>query len=291
MRNLRIRRAKGLTQGHTVAHGRARTRLRALTPGQGLFCFILMNFHWASALRRPKYQGHPSRGSSAVLCPSKWLPKAGCYLVLASSLRWITFKNIMLSGTSVTVCDHGQVFQVVFFFFFLVFQVLESPSTSAQILRCNFSPFSAPPSSLSSPSHPPLPNSFDLVTNGGISIVLRFERAPFITQEHTLWLPWDRFFVMETIILRQEENEIPSCDLSNFARPNPVLSPSPLTSFASSCAEKGPIVPEIQVYPAFLTAFLHAFISFGRWRRISETGERDSPSAHHPDPSRRAVRL
>lgn len=176
-------------------------------------------------------------------------------------------------------------------FFFLVFQVLEFPSTSAQILRCNFSPFSAPPSSLSSPSHPPLPNSFDLVTNGGISIILRFERAPFITQEHTLWLPWDRFFVMETIILRQEENEIPSCDLSNFARPNPVLSPSPLTSFASSCAEKGPIVPEIQVYPAFLTAFLHAFISFGRWRRISETGERDSPSVHHPDPSRGAVRL
>jgi len=42
--------------------------------------------------------------------------------------------------------------------------------------------------------------SFDLVTNGGISIILRFERAPFITQEHTLWLPWDRFFVMETII-------------------------------------------------------------------------------------------
>ncbi|XP_069891005.1 teneurin-4 isoform X1 [Dipodomys merriami] len=88
--------------------------------------------------------------------------------------------------------------------------------------------------------------SFDLVTNGGISIILRFERTPFITQEHTLWLPWDRFFVMETIIMRHEENEIPSCDLSNFARPNPVLSPSPLTSFASSCAEKGPIVPEIQ---------------------------------------------
>ncbi|KAK2101061.1 Teneurin-4, partial [Saguinus oedipus] len=87
---------------------------------------------------------------------------------------------------------------------------------------------------------------FDLVTNGGISIILRFERAPFITQEHTLWLPWDRFFVMETIIMRHEENEIPSCDLSNFARPNPVVSPSPLTSFASSCAEKGPIVPEIQ---------------------------------------------
>uniref|UniRef100_K7F756 Teneurin transmembrane protein 4 n=1 Tax=Pelodiscus sinensis TaxID=13735 RepID=K7F756_PELSI len=88
--------------------------------------------------------------------------------------------------------------------------------------------------------------SFDLVTNGGISIILHFERAPFITQEHTLWLPWDRFFVMETIVMRHEENEIPSCDLSNFARPNPVVSPSPLTAFARSCSEKGPIVPEIQ---------------------------------------------
>ncbi|KYO31859.1 hypothetical protein Y1Q_0003424 [Alligator mississippiensis] len=88
--------------------------------------------------------------------------------------------------------------------------------------------------------------SFDLVTIGGISIILHFERAPFITQEHTLWLPWDRFFVMETIVMRHEENEIPSCDLSNFARPNPIVSPSPLTAFASSCSEKGPIVPEIQ---------------------------------------------
>ncbi|XP_015278267.1 PREDICTED: LOW QUALITY PROTEIN: teneurin-4-like, partial [Gekko japonicus] len=87
---------------------------------------------------------------------------------------------------------------------------------------------------------------FDLVTNGGISIILHFERAPFITQEHTLWLPWDRFFVMETIVMRHEENDIPSCDLSNFARPNPVVSPSPLTAFASSCSERGPIVPEIQ---------------------------------------------
>ncbi|XP_041524639.1 teneurin-4 isoform X1 [Microtus oregoni] len=95
--------------------------------------------------------------------------------------------------------------------------------------------------------------SFDLVTNGGISIILRFERAPFITQEHTLWLPWDRFFVMETIVMRHEENEIPSCDLSNFARPNPVVSPSPLTSFASSCAEKGPIVPEIQALQEEIT--------------------------------------
>uniref|UniRef100_A0A8C6UAZ0 Teneurin-4 n=1 Tax=Neogobius melanostomus TaxID=47308 RepID=A0A8C6UAZ0_9GOBI len=88
--------------------------------------------------------------------------------------------------------------------------------------------------------------SFDLVTNGGIAIALRFERAPFITQEHTLWLPWGRFFVMDTIVMRHEENDIPSCDLSSFTRPSPIVSPAPLTAFAGSCSERGNIVPEIQ---------------------------------------------
>ncbi|MED6258864.1 Teneurin-4 [Ataeniobius toweri] len=89
--------------------------------------------------------------------------------------------------------------------------------------------------------------SFDLVTNGGIAIALHFERAPFITQEHTLWLPWGRFFVMDTIVMRHEENDIPSCDLSSFSRPVPVVSPAPLTAFAGSCSERGTVVPEIQV--------------------------------------------
>ncbi|XP_071372443.1 teneurin-4 isoform X8 [Centroberyx affinis] len=88
--------------------------------------------------------------------------------------------------------------------------------------------------------------SFDLVTNGGIAIALHFERAPFITQEHTLWLPWGRFFVMDTIVMRHEENDIPSCDLSSFTRPSPIVSPAPLTAFAGSCSERGSIVPEIQ---------------------------------------------
>ncbi|CAB1447345.1 unnamed protein product, partial [Pleuronectes platessa] len=87
---------------------------------------------------------------------------------------------------------------------------------------------------------------FDLVTNGGVAIALHFERAPFITQEHTLWLPWGRFFVMDTIVMRHEENDIPSCDISGFTRPSPVVSPAALTAFAGSCAERGTVVPEIQ---------------------------------------------
>uniref|UniRef100_H2UCY9 Teneurin-4 n=1 Tax=Takifugu rubripes TaxID=31033 RepID=H2UCY9_TAKRU len=88
--------------------------------------------------------------------------------------------------------------------------------------------------------------SFDLVTNGGIAVALHFERAPFITQEHTLWLPWGRFFVMDTIVMRHEENDIPSCDLSSFSRPSPLVSPAPLTTFAGSCSERRSVVPEIQ---------------------------------------------
>uniref|UniRef100_A0A8C2G035 Teneurin-4 n=1 Tax=Cyprinus carpio TaxID=7962 RepID=A0A8C2G035_CYPCA len=88
--------------------------------------------------------------------------------------------------------------------------------------------------------------SFDLVSNGGVAVALRFERAPFITQEHTLWLPWGRFFVMDTIVMRHEVNDIPSCDLSSFTRPMPIVLPAPLTAFAGTCVERGNIVPEIQ---------------------------------------------
>lgn len=96
-------------------------------------------------------------------------------------------------------------------------------------------------------------SSFDLLTNGGIAISLRVERAPFITQEHTLSLPWGRFYVMDTIVMRHEENEIPSCDLSSFTRPSPVVSPAPLTAFAGSCSERGTVVPEIQVDPPLMS--------------------------------------
>lgn len=45
----------------------------------------------------------------------------------------------------------------------------------------------------------------------------------------------------------QEENEIPSCDLSGFVRPGPVIVASPLSTFYRSAPENGPIIPETQV--------------------------------------------
>lgn len=95
--------------------------------------------------------------------------------------------------------------------------------------------------------HLNLISSFDLLSSGGLAVALRFERAPFIMQEHTLWLPWSRFFVMDTVVMRHEVNDIPSCDLSSFTRPSPIVLPAPLTAFATACQDRGIVVPEIQV--------------------------------------------
>ncbi|XP_077122097.1 teneurin-2-like isoform X5 [Ranitomeya variabilis] len=89
--------------------------------------------------------------------------------------------------------------------------------------------------------------TFDLIANGGASLTLHFERAPFISQEKTVWLPWNSFYAMDTLSMKTEENSIPSCDLSGFVRPDPVIISSPLSTFFSSSPRRNPIVPETQV--------------------------------------------
>ncbi|XP_072002049.1 teneurin-2 isoform X4 [Engystomops pustulosus] len=89
--------------------------------------------------------------------------------------------------------------------------------------------------------------TFDLIANGGASLTLHFERAPFISQEKTVWLPWNSFYAMDTLAMKTEENTIPSCDLSGFIRPDPVIISSPLSTFFSSSPRRNPIVPETQV--------------------------------------------
>uniref|UniRef100_A0A8C5EEW8 Teneurin-2 n=1 Tax=Gouania willdenowi TaxID=441366 RepID=A0A8C5EEW8_GOUWI len=88
---------------------------------------------------------------------------------------------------------------------------------------------------------------FDLIANGGASLTLRFERAPFLSQERTIWLPWSQFYAMDTLVLKTEENTIPGCDLSGFVRPDPLVIASPLSSFFSSKPGEKPIIPETQV--------------------------------------------
>lgn len=89
--------------------------------------------------------------------------------------------------------------------------------------------------------------SFDLVAVGGISVTLIFERAPFITERRTLWLPWNQFVVVDKVIMTRVETAELTCDVSNFISPYPIVLPSPLTIFAGSCSERGPAVPELQV--------------------------------------------
>lgn len=93
----------------------------------------------------------------------------------------------------------------------------------------------------------PLSHSFDLIANGGASLTLHFERAPFLSQERTVWLPWNSFYAMDTLMMKTEENTIPGCDLSGFVRPDPVVVASPLSSFFSSRPGERPIIPETQV--------------------------------------------
>ncbi|XP_058392655.1 teneurin-1 isoform X7 [Diceros bicornis minor] len=89
--------------------------------------------------------------------------------------------------------------------------------------------------------------SFDLVAVGGISVILIFDRSPFLSEKRTLWLPWNQFIVVEKVTMQRVVPDPPSCDISNFISPNPIVLPSPLTSFGGSCPERGTIVPELQV--------------------------------------------
>uniref|UniRef100_A0A8C2K7L8 Teneurin-3 n=1 Tax=Cyprinus carpio TaxID=7962 RepID=A0A8C2K7L8_CYPCA len=88
---------------------------------------------------------------------------------------------------------------------------------------------------------------FDILANGGASLTLSFERAPFLTQFRTVWIPWNVFYVMDTLVMKKEENDIPSCDLSGFIRPSPLIVATPLSTFFRSSPENSPIIPETQV--------------------------------------------
>lgn len=90
-------------------------------------------------------------------------------------------------------------------------------------------------------------SSFDLVAVGGISITLVFDRSPFISEKRTLWLPWNRFIIVDKVVMQRTQSDAPSCDISSFVSPNPIVLPSPLTAFGGSCPERGTVIPELQV--------------------------------------------
>ncbi|NXX27520.1 TEN1 protein, partial [Nicator chloris] len=95
--------------------------------------------------------------------------------------------------------------------------------------------------------------SFDLVAVGGISVTLVFDRSPFISEKRTLWLPWNRFIIVDKVVMQRTESDTPSCDISGFISPNPIVLPSPLTAFGGSCPERGTVIPELQVVQEEIT--------------------------------------
>ena len=88
---------------------------------------------------------------------------------------------------------------------------------------------------------------FDLLANGGASLTLNYERAPFPTLRRTVWLPWNVFHVMDTVVMKREENDIPSCYLTGLVRPNPLIVATPLSTLYKTSPEDSPIIPETQV--------------------------------------------
>ncbi|XP_058052591.1 teneurin-1 [Ahaetulla prasina] len=89
--------------------------------------------------------------------------------------------------------------------------------------------------------------SFDLVAAGGISVTLIFDRSPFLPVKRTLWLAWNKFIVVDKVVMQRTEAELPTCDISSFISPNPIVIPFPLTTFGGSCPERGTVIPELQV--------------------------------------------
>lgn len=100
--------------------------------------------------------------------------------------------------------------------------------------------------------------SFDLMAVGGASVTLLFQRMPFLPQSRSLWLAWNRFVVIERVMMSRTEAPPPTCEHKNLVGPSPVVLPAPLTQFAGECEERGPVIPELQVqnYPCQATPTL-----------------------------------
>ncbi|KAK2891083.1 hypothetical protein Q8A67_013726 [Cirrhinus molitorella] len=88
---------------------------------------------------------------------------------------------------------------------------------------------------------------FDLLVNGGTALTMRFVRAPYSAVYRTVWLSWRVFHVMDTLVMRKEERDTPTCEFSGLDRPSPRITASPLSTFYRSSPEASPIIPETQV--------------------------------------------
>ncbi|XP_077464637.1 teneurin-3 isoform X2 [Stigmatopora argus] len=89
---------------------------------------------------------------------------------------------------------------------------------------------------------------FDLLANAGASLTLMYERAPFPTLHRTVWVPWNVFHVMDTVVMQHKENnDITGCYLTGLSRPEPLVLATPLSTLYKTSPEDSPVIPETQV--------------------------------------------
>lgn len=98
--------------------------------------------------------------------------------------------------------------------------------------------------------------SFDLVTLGAMSVTLMFQRPPFLPQTRTVWTPNNNFLVLDQVTMSREEAQPVKCDIRSAVSPYPLVLPYPLPRYTASCEEKGPVVPELQVWKLPHSSFL-----------------------------------
>ena len=98
---------------------------------------------------------------------------------------------------------------------------------------------------------------YDLMVNGGGSVVLTFQRPSFLAASTDVFVPWNEFVVAPSVTMKtpREPSEVPqgldggnSCDVSLLFPPSASVLVTTVRAYtAAECEEKGSIVPEMQV--------------------------------------------
>ncbi|CAL8234816.1 unnamed protein product [Boreogadus saida] len=88
--------------------------------------------------------------------------------------------------------------------------------------------------------------SFDLLTSGAASMTLMFQRPPFLPQTRPIWTPHNNFLVLDQVTMSREEAAPARCDVKMGLSPYPLVLPAPLPRYTGACAERGPVIPELQ---------------------------------------------
>lgn len=112
-----------------------------------------------------------------------------------------------------------------------------------------------------------------------MSVTLMFQRPPFLPQTRTVWTPNNNFLVLDQVTMSREEALPAKCDIRSAVSPYPLVLPYPLPRYTASCEEKGPAVPELQVWKVPRRLFFtQAYISFNIKHKTDATHRRLWPT-------------